>query len=59
MAILEWVEKAAQGHEVSDFAQSFPLVLTIVDLRRQLDERPGGCKTQGFYRPVPGSDKAV
>lgn len=36
-AILEAVERAIDGKEVSDFAESFALVLRAGDLRRQCD----------------------
>lgn len=35
-SILEWVQTALQGHEVSDFAESFPLVRLALDTTREL-----------------------
>lgn len=34
-AILDWVMEVAEGHEVSDFAESFAPVRRMMDLRQQ------------------------
>lgn len=35
-SILDWIERICQGDEVNEFAESFPIVRDVVDLKRSL-----------------------
>lgn len=37
-AMVEWIEKALNGEQVSDFAESYPLVRAVVDMQAKLRE---------------------